>query len=156
MHATAVGFRAVRVVRAYITETITATGTLQPVVTSPVGSRVSEIVWKLHADDNSTVKPGDLLVALDPALFKNAVALATVQLAQAEAGLTTSGSRAESSTAATQVKGISLLEATPPARPPPWSRLGTVDDDPVGDAKHSALAFRIGSDGRGAAVYRVE
>jgi HlyD family secretion protein len=87
-HPAASAFRTVPVVRADITERVTATGTLQPVITSPVGAQVSGIVWKLHADYNSTVKAGDLLVELDPALFKNAVALATAQLAQAEASLT--------------------------------------------------------------------
>ena len=82
------GFRTVRVVRADITEQVTATGTVQPIITSPVGAQVSGIVWKLHADFNSVVKAGDLLVELDPALFENAVALATAQLAQAEATLT--------------------------------------------------------------------
>jgi HlyD family secretion protein len=82
------GFRMVRVVRADITERVTATGTLQPVITSPVGAQVSGIVAKLHADFNSQVKAGDLLVELDPALFQNAVAMATAQLAQAKANLT--------------------------------------------------------------------
>jgi HlyD family secretion protein len=81
-------FRTVRIVRADITERVTATGTTQPVITSPVGAQVSGIVWKLHADYNSAVKAGQLLVELDPALFQNAVALATAQLAQAEANLT--------------------------------------------------------------------
>jgi HlyD family secretion protein len=80
-------FRTVQVVRADITQHVTATGTLQPVITSPVGAQVSGIVWNLHADYNSIVKAGDVLVELDPALFQNAVALATAQLAQAEAGL---------------------------------------------------------------------
>ena len=81
-------FRTVQVVRADITQRVTATGTLQPVITSPVGAQVSGIVWKLHADYNSKVQAGDLLVELDPALFHNAVASATAQLAQAEANLT--------------------------------------------------------------------
>ena len=81
-------FRTVVVVRADITERVTATGTLQPVIMSPVGAQVSGIVWKLHADYNSKVKAGDLLVELDPGLFENAVASATAQLAQAEANLT--------------------------------------------------------------------
>ena len=81
-------FRTERVVRADITERVTATGTLQPVITSPVGAQVSGIVWKLHADYNSPVKAGDLLVELDPALFQNAVSQATAQLAQATASLT--------------------------------------------------------------------
>jgi len=81
-------FRTESVVRTDITQRVTATGTLQPVITSPVGAQVSGIVWKLHADFNSSVKAGDLLVELDPALFNNAVALATAQLAQAMANLT--------------------------------------------------------------------
>jgi HlyD family secretion protein len=80
-------FRTVQVVRADITERVTATGTLQPIVTSPVGAQVSGIVWKLHADYNSKVTAGQLLVELDPALFRNAVAQATAQLAQAKASL---------------------------------------------------------------------
>ncbi len=87
-HPTGSAFRTVRVVRADITERVTATGTLQPVLTSPVGAQVSGIVWKLYADFNSQVKAGDLLVELDPALFQNAVAMATAQLAQAKANLT--------------------------------------------------------------------
>jgi HlyD family secretion protein len=86
-HATASTFRTVPVVRADITERVTATGTLQPIVTSPVGAQVSGIVWKLHADYNSKVTAGQLLVELDPALFRNAVAQATAQLAQAKASL---------------------------------------------------------------------
>jgi len=81
-------FRTARVVRTDISQRVTATGTLQPVITSPVGAQVSGIVWKLHADFNSPVRAGDLLVELDPALFRNAVALATAQLAQAMANLT--------------------------------------------------------------------
>jgi HlyD family secretion protein len=81
-------FRTVQVLLADITQRVTATGTLQPVITSPVGAQVSGIVWKLHADYNSKVQAGDLLVELDPALFQNAVASATAQLAQAEANLT--------------------------------------------------------------------
>jgi HlyD family secretion protein len=87
-HPAGSAFRTVQVLRADITERVTATGTLQPVITSPVGAQVSGIVWKLHADYNSNVKAGDLLVELDPALFQNAVALATAQLAQATASLT--------------------------------------------------------------------
>jgi HlyD family secretion protein len=87
-HSGRPAFRTAKVVLADIIEQVTATGTLQPVITSPVGAQVSGIVWKLHADYNSKVAAGDLLVELDPALFQNAVASATAQLAQAEANLT--------------------------------------------------------------------
>jgi HlyD family secretion protein len=78
-------FRTAQVVRTDITERVSATGTLQPVVTSPVGAQVSGIVWKLHADFNSPVKAGQILVELDPALFQNAIAQAEAQLLQAQA-----------------------------------------------------------------------
>jgi len=87
-HPAASAFRTVPVGLADITQSVTATGTVQPVITSPVGAQVSGIVWKLHADFNSKVKAGEIMVELDPALFQNAVALATAQLAEAEAGLT--------------------------------------------------------------------
>jgi HlyD family secretion protein len=87
-HPAASAFRTVVVVRTDLTQRVTATGTVQPVITSPVGAQVSGIVWKLHADYNSKVKTGEVMVELDPALFQNAVALATAQLAQAEASLT--------------------------------------------------------------------
>jgi HlyD family secretion protein len=64
-HPAASPYRTVPAARVDITERVTATGTLQPVITSPVGAQVSGIVWKLHADYNSLVKKGDLLVELD-------------------------------------------------------------------------------------------
>ncbi len=85
---TASAFRTTAVVRSDLTQRVTATGTLQPVITSPVGAQVSGIVWKLHADFNSPVTAGMVLVELDPALFNNAVALATAQLAEAIAAFT--------------------------------------------------------------------
>ncbi len=87
-HPAEATFRTVAVVVADITQVVTATGTLQPVVTSPVGAQVSGIVWKLHADFNSQVKAGELLVELDPALFNNAVAQASAALSQAQANET--------------------------------------------------------------------
>jgi HlyD family secretion protein len=92
------GFRTVAVVLADITERVAATGTLQPVITSPVGAQVSGIVATLHADFNSQVRTGDLLVELDPSLFRNAVAMATAQLAQAKANLTSAHASARGAT----------------------------------------------------------
>jgi HlyD family secretion protein len=88
-------FRTTTAALADLTQRVTATGTLQPVVTSPVGAQVSGIVWKLHADFNSQVKSGDLLVELDPALFTNSVNLATAQLAEAIASMTSAQATAQ-------------------------------------------------------------
>lgn len=57
-----------------ITQTVTATGTLSAVVTVQVGSQVSGIIAKLHADFNSQVKQGDLIAELDPTPFQEKIA----------------------------------------------------------------------------------
>jgi HlyD family secretion protein len=73
------------VTRGNIQQVVSATGTLQPLVTSPVGSQVSGIVWKLHADYNSQVKKGQVLLELDPALFQVAVKREEANMASAQA-----------------------------------------------------------------------
>ena len=78
-------WRTARVTRTSLRAAVTATGTLQPVVMAPVGAQVSGIVWKLHADFNSHVEAGQVLVELEPALFRNAVAQAEANLASATA-----------------------------------------------------------------------
>jgi HlyD family secretion protein len=64
---------------------ISATGTVQTVVTVPVGSQVSGQVQELFADFNSVVKRGQLLAKLDPRNLESAVANAKAQLAAAQA-----------------------------------------------------------------------
>ena len=64
---------------------ITATGSVQTVVTVPVGSQVSGQVQELFADFNSVVKRGQLLATLDPRNLESAVANSRAQLAAAQA-----------------------------------------------------------------------
>jgi HlyD family secretion protein len=64
---------------------ISATGTVQTVVTVPVGSQVSGQVQELFADFNSVVKRGQLLAKLDPRNLEAAVANSRAQLAAAQA-----------------------------------------------------------------------
>jgi HlyD family secretion protein len=59
--------------RGTITMTVSATGTVSPVTTVQVGSQVSGIIARLHADFNSHVKQGELLAELDPAPFQQQV-----------------------------------------------------------------------------------
>lgn len=73
------------VTRGDLVQTVSCTGTLQPLVLSPVGAQVSGIVWKLHADFNSTVRRGQPLVELDPALFDAAVKREEANVAAAQA-----------------------------------------------------------------------
>lgn len=85
-------FTTASIERGDITQTVSANGTLNPVVLVNVGSQVSGIVKKLHADFNDHVKAGQVLLELDPALIEAqlhqseanvASAQASIQLAQA-------------------------------------------------------------------------
>lgn len=53
-----------------LSNSITATGTIQPVDTVAVGTQVSGIIKNIYVDFNSTVKKGQLLATLDPDLLK--------------------------------------------------------------------------------------
>jgi HlyD family secretion protein len=80
-------FQNVAVTRGPITQTVTATGTLNPVVTVQVGSQVSGNIQKLFADFNSKVKAGDVVAQIDPVLFQAAVTQTEGDLASAQAAL---------------------------------------------------------------------
>lgn len=80
-------FQAVAVTRGPITQAVTATGTLNPVVNVQVGSQVSGNIQKLFVDFNSKVKAGDVVAQIDPVLFQAAVTQAEGDLASAQAGL---------------------------------------------------------------------
>lgn len=53
-----------------ITQTVSANGTLNPVVLVSVGTQVSGTVKKLYADFNDKVKEGEVLMELDAALYE--------------------------------------------------------------------------------------
>lgn len=54
----------------FIANSITATGTIQPVDTVSVGTQVSGTIKFIYADFNSKVKKGQLLAELDKSLFQ--------------------------------------------------------------------------------------
>jgi HlyD family secretion protein len=66
--------------RGDIIQTISANGTLTPVVLVNVGTQISGTVVRLHADFNDAVKTGQILAELDPALLR-------AQLQQSSANL---------------------------------------------------------------------
>lgn len=68
-----------------VTQTVSANGTLNPVVLVNVGTQVSGTVKKLHADYNDRVKQGQLLVELDDALFRAQVQQSEANLRNAQA-----------------------------------------------------------------------
>jgi HlyD family secretion protein len=75
------------VTRGPITQAVTATGTLNPVVNVQVGSQVSGNISKLFADFNSQVKAGQVVAQIDPALFQATVTQAEGDIASAQAAL---------------------------------------------------------------------
>jgi len=66
---------------------VTATGALSPLISVQVGSQVSGRISALLADFGSTVRRGQTIAAIDPALFRAAAAQAQANLASARAGL---------------------------------------------------------------------
>jgi HlyD family secretion protein len=75
------------VTRGDITQIVTATGTLNPVVNVQVGSQISGNIQKLFVDFNSPVKAGQVVAQIDPATFQATVLQAEGELASAKAGL---------------------------------------------------------------------
>lgn len=70
-----------------LTQNITATGTLNAVVSVDVGSQISGRILTLKADFNTPVKKGDVVAEIDPSTYQAAVDQAKGDLASAKAGL---------------------------------------------------------------------
>src|SRR2546425_3494030 len=83
----AANYQTATIARGPITQAVTATGTLNPVVNVQVGSQVSGNIAKLFADFNSQVKAGEVVAQIDPATFQATVMQAEGDLASAQAGL---------------------------------------------------------------------
>ncbi len=74
------------VARGTIQNTVSATGTVEAVVTVQVGSQVSGQIQTLYADFNSVVSAGQLLAKIDPRNFE-------AQLENSEASLVSAQAR---------------------------------------------------------------
>jgi len=68
-----------------ISQTITATGTIEAITTVEVGTQVSGVIKKLYADFNSVVKKGQLLARIDPTDYKLSVVSSKAQMNSAQA-----------------------------------------------------------------------
>src|SRR5581483_11207012 len=80
-------YQTATIARGDLTQTVTATGQLNPVTNVTVGSQISGNILKLYADFNTLVKAGQVVAELDPATYKAAVAVAEGDLANAKANL---------------------------------------------------------------------
>jgi HlyD family secretion protein len=71
--------------RGDVTQAVTATGTLQPVITVEVGSQISGIIDKVMVDFNSEVKQGDVVAHIDSGTYESRLRSAEAELANAKA-----------------------------------------------------------------------
>jgi HlyD family secretion protein len=84
-----IGYQTVMVTRGAIQASITATGTLNPVVDVLVGSQVSGNIKALYADFNSKVTQGQLVAEIDPQIFQAQVNQAQAAVNAAHAAVLT-------------------------------------------------------------------
>ena len=80
-------FRTATVTRGPLTAAVSATGTLNAVVTVLVGSQISGQVKELQADFNSQVKKGQVIARIDPETFEAKVHQARAQVEAAKASV---------------------------------------------------------------------
>ncbi|MSU58867.1 MAG: efflux RND transporter periplasmic adaptor subunit [Pedosphaera sp.] len=80
-------YQTAKVTRGDLTQAVTATGQLNPVLNVQVGSQISGIILKLNADFNTQVKAGQIVAQLDAATYQANVSSAEGDLANANAGL---------------------------------------------------------------------
>ncbi|MGD0561810.1 MAG: efflux RND transporter periplasmic adaptor subunit [Roseiarcus sp.] len=75
------------VTRGTVARTVTATGTVNPILTIIVGSYVSGVIQTLSCDFNTQVKTGQICAKIDPRPYQAVVEEATANLALANAQL---------------------------------------------------------------------
>ncbi len=103
-------YRTAEVTRGDVTSTVSATGSVEPVLQVHVGSQVSGTVAKLYVDFNSHVRAGQVLAQLETSAFRARLAQAEASVARAEAALT-NGNLALQRTIALQKKGDYVAQA---------------------------------------------
>src|SRR5512147_2710670 len=80
-------YRTAPVERGELLSTISATGTLNAVVTVQVGTQVSGTIQQLLVDFNSPVKKGMLIARIDPAIFEAKVNQAAAEVENVKAAV---------------------------------------------------------------------
>jgi HlyD family secretion protein len=84
-HGEGVEYQTAPVTHGDLTQAVTASGQLNPVVNVQVGSQISGNIAKLFADFNSLVKSNQVVALVDPAIFLAAAHQAEADLANAKA-----------------------------------------------------------------------
>ncbi len=86
-HAPTVTYNTTTVARGELTQLVTATGTLNPVVNVTVGSQVSGIINRLYVDYNTLVKSNEVIAEIDPSTYQANYSQSVADLANAKANL---------------------------------------------------------------------
>ncbi|MEA2784546.1 MAG: HlyD family secretion protein [Candidatus Eremiobacteraeota bacterium] len=98
--AAAVSYTTVPVQTGSLSQTVTASGTLNPQNTINVGTQISGTISEIDADFNAHVRKGQILAKIDPASFQAALDQARAALAQSAAQAQASGATASGGPAA--------------------------------------------------------
>lgn len=104
-------YRTAKVVRGAITATVSATGTLNPVVSVQVGSQVSGQLKEVLADFNAEVKKGQLIARIDPETFEYRVRQAQADLDAASAQVLTAQANVAAARAGVSRSEVNAAEA---------------------------------------------
>lgn len=88
-------YRTQTLTRGDLSQSVTATGTLNPVRVVSVGTQVSGIVKKLYVDFNDEVKQGQILLELDPDLLNAKLQQSQASLNSAKAKLSLAQSKTQ-------------------------------------------------------------
>lgn len=80
-------FKTEKIERGDVVQSITANGTLNPVVVVNVGTQISGTIQKLNVNFNDTVTADQVLAELDPSLFAASLKQSQANLASAEANV---------------------------------------------------------------------
>ena len=97
-------FKTAAVERGTIARVVTATGTVEPVLSVEVGSEVSGTIQSLQADFNSIVSAGDVIARIDPEPFQ-------ARLEQEQASLLSAKARLAQADAELSLKKRDLMRA---------------------------------------------
>jgi HlyD family secretion protein len=104
-------FRTAKVQRGEISTTVTATGTINPVITVLVGSQVSGTIKALYADFNSRVKEGQIIAQIDPAIFEAQVEQAKANVLNAQANVLNAQANLKSAQANLEKAEVTVSDA---------------------------------------------
>lgn len=78
-------YNTIQVARGSIRQVVTATGQLDAVLSVDVGSQISGLIVKLHADFNTVVKKDQVIAEIDPATYQQRLRQAEADLASTKA-----------------------------------------------------------------------